>query len=240
MTNLAEKSGNPAVISLNATDLAEEALVLSDHLEASGYAVLQFDLHAAGDVAEFEDSPNILCSNMSYDAVRRLYAACIRQADDLFGTRIALDFPWIAAKPDLAWINAPDFHEWDVGSFETLALFRPGAGGSVVAFVIDGVEWDFGSEFYRLFHSRGLELLRRHFSGQIHEQESNLSTNERLCLVWSACGKTSSEIAVILELSEHTVNHYFIIAANKLGANNRAQAVARAIKLGIIQMDEIH
>lgn len=65
-------------------------------------------------------------------------------------------------------------------------------------------------------------------------QASALSRKELECLRWAADGKTSSEIAIITGLSEHTVNHYLIFACNKLNAVNRAHAVAKAIRAGII------
>ena len=61
-----------------------------------------------------------------------------------------------------------------------------------------------------------------------------LSARERECLHWTASGKTSSEIATILALSEHTVNHYLSAACQKLTATNRAHAVARAIRAGLL------
>lgn len=61
-----------------------------------------------------------------------------------------------------------------------------------------------------------------------------LSARERECLTWTAEGKTSEEIAIILHLSAHTVNHYLKSAATKLNAVNRLQAVARAIRLGLL------
>jgi LuxR family quorum sensing-dependent transcriptional regulator len=64
--------------------------------------------------------------------------------------------------------------------------------------------------------------------------EQTLSARERECLHWTASGKTSSEIATILELSEHTVNHYLSAACQKLGATNRAHAVARAVRAGLL------
>lgn len=64
--------------------------------------------------------------------------------------------------------------------------------------------------------------------------EVKLSDRERQCLVWIAAGKTSSEIASILGLSEHTVNQYIATCCQKLGTVNRAQAVAQAIRQKII------
>ena len=61
-----------------------------------------------------------------------------------------------------------------------------------------------------------------------------LADRELACLTWTAAGKTSAEIAEILELSEHTVNHYLNRATKKLDAVNRTQAVAKAIRRNLI------
>lgn len=63
---------------------------------------------------------------------------------------------------------------------------------------------------------------------------SPLTRRETDCLSWTAEGKTSSEIAEILGLSEHTVNHYLNRAARKLETVNRAAAVAKALRRGWI------
>ncbi|MBL0370742.1 LuxR family transcriptional regulator [Rhizobium sp. KVB221] len=62
----------------------------------------------------------------------------------------------------------------------------------------------------------------------------DLTQREIDCLNWTAAGKTSLEISNILSLSEHTVNHYLNRAAKKLDAVNRTQAVAKAMRMGII------
>lgn len=62
-----------------------------------------------------------------------------------------------------------------------------------------------------------------------------LSDREIDCLNWTSAGKTSSEIAGILGLSEHTVNHYLNRAAKKLDTVNRTQAVAKALRVGLIK-----
>jgi DNA-binding CsgD family transcriptional regulator len=61
-----------------------------------------------------------------------------------------------------------------------------------------------------------------------------LSAREIDCLRWSAAGKSSDAIGVILNLSEYTVNGYLKTAIRKLNAVNRTQAVAKACKLEII------
>ena len=63
--------------------------------------------------------------------------------------------------------------------------------------------------------------------------KSVLNARETEVLQWTAEGKTSAEIARITGLSEHTVNHYATIAAQKLGCSNRTQAVVYAMRLGL-------
>ncbi|WP_245409798.1 LuxR family transcriptional regulator [Pararhizobium haloflavum] len=65
-------------------------------------------------------------------------------------------------------------------------------------------------------------------------QEQPLTERELDCLTWTAAGKTSADIAAILSLSEHTVNHYLNRAARKLDTVNRTQAVAKALRQGLI------
>ncbi|WP_432421989.1 helix-turn-helix transcriptional regulator [Rhizobium tropici] len=62
-----------------------------------------------------------------------------------------------------------------------------------------------------------------------------LTDREIDCLIWTAAGKTSAEIAEILSLSEHTVNHYLNRATKKLDTVNRTQAVAKALRVGLIK-----
>ena len=62
-----------------------------------------------------------------------------------------------------------------------------------------------------------------------------LSRREKECLQWTAAGKTSLEIAQILEISEHTVNHYLSNVCQKLDATNRAHMVSKAMRIGLLQ-----
>ena len=65
-------------------------------------------------------------------------------------------------------------------------------------------------------------------------QRTRVSDRERECLLWTAEGKTSFEIGKIIGISEHTVNYYLNTAASKLDASNRVQAVAIALRTGIL------
>lgn len=61
-----------------------------------------------------------------------------------------------------------------------------------------------------------------------------LSRRELECLRLASEGNTSAEIAEKLNLSERTVEHYLTSAARKLNANTRTQAVAIALRSGIL------
>lgn len=61
-----------------------------------------------------------------------------------------------------------------------------------------------------------------------------LTARERECIRWAALGKSEWEISQILGISEHTSEKHLLSAKTKLGAVNRVQAVAEAIRLGYI------
>jgi DNA-binding CsgD family transcriptional regulator len=61
-----------------------------------------------------------------------------------------------------------------------------------------------------------------------------LSRREIECLRWSAAGKSSEEIAIILSLSSHTVTAYLKTAMKKLDVTTRVQAVVMAYRLKLL------
>lgn len=61
-----------------------------------------------------------------------------------------------------------------------------------------------------------------------------LSNRERSCLHWAAVGKTSWETALILGVSEHTVNFHLKNACRKLGVRTRRAAVVAALQGGLL------
>ncbi|MBP2315555.1 helix-turn-helix transcriptional regulator [Azospirillum soli] len=62
----------------------------------------------------------------------------------------------------------------------------------------------------------------------------SLTNRERDCLSWSAQGKTSAEVSIIMGISENTVNFHLKNAMRKLSVHTKSHAVARAITLGLI------
>ena len=70
--------------------------------------------------------------------------------------------------------------------------------------------------------------------GRSEERPGPLSGREREVVVLIAAGATNREIAQRLYLSPHTVKEHTSAIYRKLGVRNRAEAVRRAQRLGII------
>jgi LuxR family quorum sensing-dependent transcriptional regulator len=79
--------------------------------------------------------------------------------------------------------------------------------------------------------ARAMELQA---SGERPVEHVELTPRERECLKWAAVGKSEWEISQILGISEHTSEKHLLNAKHKLGAVNRVQAVAEAIRRGYI------
>jgi len=69
------------------------------------------------------------------------------------------------------------------------------------------------------------------------EAKSNqLTPRETECLTWASVGKTMSEIAYILTLSESTVSFHIENAKRKLDARTLVQAVGKAVSTKLIKL----
>jgi DNA-binding CsgD family transcriptional regulator len=64
-----------------------------------------------------------------------------------------------------------------------------------------------------------------------------LSVRQIECLERIATGGTSGEIGVALGLSSRTIDTYVHAACKRLLVRTRAQAVAKALRLGLIDLD---
>lgn len=83
---------------------------------------------------------------------------------------------------------------------------------------------------------RALGLLENHVRQEaaLDGPRERLTGREIECLRWSAAGKSSEEIAIILEISAHTVASYLKAAMRKLDSVNRMQAIARACRYRLL------
>ncbi len=68
------------------------------------------------------------------------------------------------------------------------------------------------------------------------EDRPHLTLRELECLRWIARGKDTSEIAIILNISAHTARDYLKSARFKLDSVTSAQAVSKAVKLGLLSL----
>jgi DNA-binding CsgD family transcriptional regulator len=78
---------------------------------------------------------------------------------------------------------------------------------------------------------------------QLHWRESgrqdlrlSLRPREHDCLYWAARGKSAAETAVILGLQTETVRKYLKTALARLNARTKAQAVAKALQWGLLEL----
>lgn len=66
------------------------------------------------------------------------------------------------------------------------------------------------------------------------ETQVGITAREKEVLRWTAEGKTASEIAQILVVSERTINFHINNVVTKLGASNKTQAAVKATALGLL------
>jgi LuxR family transcriptional regulator, quorum-sensing system regulator BjaR1 len=76
----------------------------------------------------------------------------------------------------------------------------------------------------------------RNLRGRHPDEKQPLTIREREVLAWAADGKSALDIGQILNISKRTVDEHSQTAARKLGASNRTQAVAIALRDRIIDV----
>ena len=124
--------------------------------------------------------------------------------------------------------------EFDLSSWLIVPVFTPGAGEAVISYLGSRPPLKaFELAELALLSSKAKDRLTM-VSARDKPQASPLTERELECVIWTAAGKTSVEIAKILNLSEHTVNHYLNNATRKSGTVNRTQTVASALRNGWI------
>jgi DNA-binding CsgD family transcriptional regulator len=98
---------------------------------------------------------------------------------------------------------------------------------------------DIRLETHALFeiHARCFSLFEAatRIQRNLSEDIPSISKRELECLKLTANGYTSEEIARLLKLSVHTANQYLTNTTQKLNAMNRMHAVAKALRMGLIE-----
>jgi DNA-binding CsgD family transcriptional regulator len=76
---------------------------------------------------------------------------------------------------------------------------------------------------------------RRVVAEVFYEDRPYLTTREIECLRWVSLGKSTNEIAAILQISPHTARDYLKSVRFKLDCVTSAQAATKAIRLGFLK-----
>ena len=98
-------------------------------------------------------------------------------------------------------------------------------------------EW---AMFIRAMRDTLVQIANRLHSRVVSEvfdkHQPHLTARELECLHWVALGKDATEIAMILDLSPHTTRDYLKSVHYKLDCVTSAQAVSKAIRLGLLTL----
>ena len=114
-----------------------------------------------------------------------------------------------------------------------------GQNGSMFCFSGSSMEYNKHTEAILELVVPHLHLALSHIFGNRKPDKNKvvLSTREKEVLNWLKQGKSSWDISVILGISESTVNYHVYNIMQKLEVVNRPQAVAVAVRLGLIDLD---
>lgn len=229
-----ELSGNSAELDLFPAaliKLEEETGELATMVGAAGYAVCRTRRFARDE----RDRIAIVLSRVD-DAMRDVLSV-LGQEVQLHMDRSLLPFSWPATADDS-----------EVAGGFIRPLLRQSSGPGGVGFpvrlgimgngfvVFFGTHMDLSGDRIVECHREAYRLLRGILKLDVNTTAPHESLNDRelQCLQLAADGYKSEAIAAQLQLSVHTVNAYMGFAADKLNAVNRIQAIAKAIRLGLI------
>ena len=188
-------------------------------------------------------APRVLwCSNYPLEWQKRYEAQGYLRCDPTVAHAIVSDEPVLWS--DELFASCPSLRE-EASSFGLVhgwAQPRRDAAGMVSLLTCARTEPEITPEEFQAKQERVQWLsylchegMSRHWGASLRgEPELLLSDRELEVLRWSCDGKTSADIAQIINLSEATVNFHVRNACNKLGTPNRTAAAVRAALLGLL------
>lgn len=140
-----------------------------------------------------------------------------------------------SAVPDL-WVHAQQYgfnfgwtqsvHDFQ-GVFSMLSLVR--SDGPVTPEEL----YEKAGHTLWICHALHAVVAQKYAEQPVLHPPGKLTARETEILQWSAMGKTASDIATILCLSERTVGFHISSSMKKLGVNNKIAAVMTAVKAGL-------
>lgn len=207
-----------------------------------GYGALTYNepVHLDGHAAP------AVALNFPSDWTDHYFARKYHQIDPvvLFTPSIARPFLWrwlqqrrsLEHKQRLIFDEA---HEAGLRNGASVPLHGPWGRVAVVSFASRTDDADTEAKLSRLnvlasqFHIAFTDLSE---GAQATDIPVRLSRREKDCLSWTAQGKSSWDIGMILKISENTVNFHVKNAMRKLGTTSRTVAVVKSIRLNLIDL----
>lgn len=207
------------------------------------YGYSYFFVAGSGDRAVRSLAGAIIITSAPSDLIRRYDETGLFERSPLMSAlngvgapfQCRLDEPFKACSPEQQLALDNFSAEFSLDNCFITPVYHRDYGPAAVCFLGKRKQMNFNEVANLAMVSQLAHQKLRRVSAQPDKADSPLTERERECLVWTSSGKTSVEIARILGLSEHTVNHYLNNAARKLDAVNRTQAVALAIRQGFIE-----
>jgi len=209
-----------------------EPLTVEEARTALHRSIPDFDQHlAAGDI-------EIIPGREWYLKSRRFdYQRILRAWDEKLRGALAKDYDGMRASGSPFWLGAE--HWKDIYDYER--DFKKWINGKrVTALCSYPIVASEAAEAVEVARAHQLAVARRKGDWELVEPAPttargySLTPREREVLWWAAQGKSAWEIGTILHISKRTVDEHTQRATRKLGAANRTQAVATALRERLI------
>jgi DNA-binding CsgD family transcriptional regulator len=215
--------------------LLTELLELTEDLGASDFSLLAIGSDGLRKLTPIMDSAYPDAGALSQQTVAEASPALLRHAASsaIIAWWAASDHPAAPRFERLRWAAQTS----PLGSSRAGLVMPLYAGRAEHGMlVLTGPDFLVDDDILATVHMQALDLFARLIAlrAETVEGRPKLSRRELECLRLTAEGQTSEEIAAGLGLSIHTANQYLTNAAQKLNAVNRMHAVAKALRLGVI------
>ncbi len=151
---------------------------------------------------------------------------------------LARGFDGLRVSGNAFWLNSP---HWQAFCDYECSLNATMANLPVTALCTYPIPGSGAADVLDVARAHHVALARRNGDWQVIEpsptpaENHSLTIREREVLWWAAQGKSASDIATILRITKRTVDEHIRNALRRLGAANRTQAVAIALRERLIR-----
>ena len=151
---------------------------------------------------------------------------------------LARSFAGVRVSGNAFWLGTD--HHWKDFLHYECEVNRAFSGQLMIGLCTYSLGTSCGLDVLDVAHAHQLSVARRRGAWEILEacgaivEASTLTARELEALTWVARGKSAWEISEILQISKRTVDEHVQRATRKLGAANRTQAAAIAVRARII------